>query len=47
MGLLNNQQDASEKYKSEYFKHYEDAINDKKKLVDYYMWPQTVDNTRI
>ncbi|KAL6991119.1 hypothetical protein U1Q18_009238 [Sarracenia purpurea var. burkii] len=37
MGLLNKQMEASEKYKSEYFKRYEDAINDKKKLADDYM----------
>nr|GMD09075.1 guanylate-binding protein 1-like [Ipomoea batatas] len=37
MGLLNKQLEASEKYKSEYLKRYEDAINDKKKLSDDYM----------
>ncbi|KAE9461870.1 hypothetical protein C3L33_06201, partial [Rhododendron williamsianum] len=37
MGLLNKQLEASEKYKSEYLKRYEDAINDKKKLADDYM----------
>ncbi|KAI7984040.1 hypothetical protein LOK49_LG15G01811 [Camellia lanceoleosa] len=37
MGLLNKQLEASEKYKSKYFKRYEDAINDKKKLADDYM----------
>uniref|UniRef100_A0A2N9G734 GB1/RHD3-type G domain-containing protein n=1 Tax=Fagus sylvatica TaxID=28930 RepID=A0A2N9G734_FAGSY len=37
MGLLNKQLEASEKYKSEYLKRYEDAINDKKKLADEYM----------
>ncbi|KAM7525066.1 hypothetical protein LguiA_014968 [Lonicera macranthoides] len=37
MGLLNRQLEASEKYKSEYLKRYEDAINDKKKLADDYM----------
>ncbi|KZV51114.1 myosin-10-like [Dorcoceras hygrometricum] len=37
MGLLNKQLEASEKYKSEYLKRYEDAINDKKKLTDDYM----------
>lgn len=37
MGLLNKQLEASEKNKSEYFKRYEDAINDKKQLADEYM----------
>ncbi|CAK9152551.1 unnamed protein product [Ilex paraguariensis] len=37
MALLNKQLEASEKYKSEYFKRYEDAINDKKRLADDYM----------
>ncbi|XP_059435506.1 uncharacterized protein LOC132168530 isoform X2 [Corylus avellana] len=37
MGLLNKQLEASEKYKSEYLKRYEDAIKDKKKLADEYM----------
>ncbi|GFY91904.1 guanylate-binding family protein [Actinidia rufa] len=37
MGLLNMQLEASEKYRSEYLKRYEDAINDKKKLADDYM----------
>ncbi|KAA8515208.1 hypothetical protein F0562_018387 [Nyssa sinensis] len=37
MGLLNKQLEASEKYKSEYLKRYEDTINDKKKLADDYM----------
>nr|GMC81599.1 guanylate-binding protein 1-like [Ipomoea batatas] len=37
MGLLNKQLEASEKYKSEYLRRYEDAINDKKKLGDDYM----------
>ncbi|KAG7962386.1 hypothetical protein I3843_09G064300 [Carya illinoinensis] len=37
MGLLNKQLEASEKYKSEYLRRYEDAINDKKKLADEYM----------
>ncbi|KAA8519740.1 hypothetical protein F0562_013996 [Nyssa sinensis] len=37
MGLLHKQLEASEKYKSEYLKRYEDAINDKKKLADDYM----------
>ncbi|CAK9181864.1 unnamed protein product [Ilex paraguariensis] len=37
MLLLNKQLDASERYKSEYLKRYEDAINDKKKLADDYM----------
>ncbi|XP_073027519.1 uncharacterized protein [Primulina eburnea] len=37
MGLLNKQLEASENYKSEYLKRYEDAINDKKKLTDDYM----------
>ncbi|KAM7500756.1 hypothetical protein LguiA_025170 [Lonicera macranthoides] len=37
MGLLNRQLEASERYKSEYLKRYEDAIGDKKKLADDYM----------
>ncbi|KAI8001574.1 hypothetical protein LOK49_LG09G00760 [Camellia lanceoleosa] len=37
MGLLNKQLEASEKYKSEYLKRYENAINDKKKFADDYM----------
>ncbi|KAG6618255.1 hypothetical protein I3842_Q116500 [Carya illinoinensis] len=37
MGLLNRQLEASEKYKSEYLRRYEDAIQDKKKLADEYM----------
>lgn len=37
MGLLSKQLEASEKYKSEYLKRYEDAVNDKKKLADDYM----------
>ncbi|XP_073028025.1 uncharacterized protein [Primulina eburnea] len=37
MGLINKQLEASEKYKSEYLKRYEDAINDKKKLTEDYM----------
>ncbi|CAH9137874.1 unnamed protein product [Cuscuta epithymum] len=37
MSLMNKQLEASEKYKSEYLKRYEDAINDKKKLSDDYM----------
>ncbi|XP_075476224.1 uncharacterized protein LOC142517720 [Primulina tabacum] len=37
MGLINKQLEASEKYKSEYLKRYEDAINDKKKLMEDYM----------
>lgn len=37
MALMNKQLEASEKYKSEYLKRYEDAINDKKKLADDYM----------
>lgn len=37
MGLVSKQLEASEKYKSEYLKRYEDAINDKKKLADDYM----------
>ncbi|KAI8567786.1 hypothetical protein RHMOL_Rhmol02G0149000 [Rhododendron molle] len=37
MGLLSKQLEASEMYKSEYLKRYEDAINDKKKLADDYM----------
>ncbi|KAL3851355.1 hypothetical protein ACJIZ3_013237 [Penstemon smallii] len=36
MVLLNKQLEASEKYKSEYLKRYEDGINDKKKLADDY-----------
>ncbi|CAA0817853.1 Guanylate-binding family protein [Striga hermonthica] len=35
--LMNKQLEASEKYKSEYLKRYDDAINDKKKLADDYM----------
>lgn len=38
MGLLSKQLEASETYKSEYLKRYEDAINDKKKLA-YYQVP--------
>ncbi|KAL2244419.1 guanylate-binding protein 1 [Sesamum indicum] len=37
LNLLNKQLEASEKYKSEYLKRYEDAINDKKRLGDDYM----------
>ncbi|KAL9993965.1 putative guanylate-binding protein [Helianthus debilis subsp. tardiflorus] len=37
MGLLTKQLEASEKYKSDYLKRYEDAINDKNKLVEEYM----------
>lgn len=37
MNLLNKQLEASEKYKSEYLKRYEDAIKDKKQLADDYM----------
>ncbi|XP_071715837.1 uncharacterized protein [Rutidosis leptorrhynchoides] len=37
MGLLNKQLEASEKYKSDYLKRYEDAINDKNKLAEEYM----------
>ncbi|KAF8409185.1 hypothetical protein HHK36_005259 [Tetracentron sinense] len=37
MGLLNKQLTASENYKAEYLRRYEDAINDKKKLSDDYM----------
>lgn len=37
MGLLNKQLEASEKYKSDYIKRYEDAINDKNKLAEEYM----------
>ncbi|XP_023517652.1 guanylate-binding protein 3-like [Cucurbita pepo subsp. pepo] len=37
LNLLKKQLEASEKYKSEYLKRYEDAINDKKKLADDYM----------
>ncbi|XP_047317517.1 guanylate-binding protein 3-like [Impatiens glandulifera] len=36
MVLLNKQLEASETYKSEYSKHYEEAINDKKKLAEEY-----------
>ncbi|XWS19647.1 hypothetical protein CRYUN_Cryun31cG0033600 [Craigia yunnanensis] len=36
MKLLNKQLEDSEKYKSEYLKRYDDAINDKKKLADEY-----------
>ncbi|KAK2642349.1 hypothetical protein Ddye_024112 [Dipteronia dyeriana] len=36
MKLLNKQLEESEKYKSEYLKRYDDAINDKKKLGDDY-----------
>lgn len=35
--LLNKQLEASEKYKSEYVKRYQDAIKDKEKLSDDYM----------
>ncbi|GER41636.1 guanylate-binding family protein [Striga asiatica] len=35
--LINKQLEASEKYKSEYLKRYDDAINDKKRLADDYM----------
>ncbi|XP_038881898.1 guanylate-binding protein 1 [Benincasa hispida] len=37
LNLLKKQLEASETYKSEYLKRYEDAINDKKKLADDYM----------
>lgn len=37
LNLLKKQLEASEKYKSEYLKRYEDAINDKEKLADDYM----------
>ncbi|KAM7262928.1 hypothetical protein ACFE04_000611 [Oxalis oulophora] len=37
MNLLRKQLEQSEKYKSEYSKRYDDAINDKKKLADDYM----------
>lgn len=37
MSLLNKQLEASENYKSQYLRRYEDAINDKKKLSDEYM----------
>nr|XP_043620425.1 guanylate-binding protein 3-like [Erigeron canadensis] len=37
MGLLTKQLEASEKYKSDYLKRYEDAINDKNKLTEEYM----------
>ncbi|XVF87421.1 hypothetical protein PTKIN_Ptkin18bG0118700 [Pterospermum kingtungense] len=36
MKLLTKQLEDSEKYKSEYLKRYDDAINDKKKLADEY-----------
>ncbi|MFQ6643594.1 hypothetical protein Gotur_018730 [Gossypium turneri] len=36
MKLLSKQLEDSEKYKSEYLKRYDDAINDKKKLADEY-----------
>ncbi|XP_022720439.1 guanylate-binding protein 4-like isoform X3 [Durio zibethinus] len=36
MKLLKKQLEDSEKYKSEYVKRYDDAINDKKKLADEY-----------
>ncbi|GKA51548.1 putative guanylate-binding protein [Tanacetum coccineum] len=37
MGLLTKQLEASEKYKSDYLRRYEDAINDKNKLAEEYM----------
>ncbi|GKC70396.1 guanylate-binding protein 4-like protein, partial [Tanacetum coccineum] len=37
MGLLTKQLEASEKYKSDYSRRYEDAINDKNKLAEEYM----------
>ncbi|KAL7604622.1 uncharacterized protein LOC111914698 [Lactuca sativa] len=37
MELLTKQLEASEKYKSDYLKRYEDAINDKNKLTQDYM----------
>ncbi|KAI3731766.1 hypothetical protein L1987_62955 [Smallanthus sonchifolius] len=37
MELLSKQLEASEKYKSDYLKRYEDAINDKNKLTQDYM----------
>ncbi|CAI9292999.1 unnamed protein product [Lactuca saligna] len=37
MGLLTKQLEASEKYKSDYIKRYEDAIKDKNKLAEEYM----------
>uniref|UniRef100_A0A0A0KI62 GB1/RHD3-type G domain-containing protein n=1 Tax=Cucumis sativus TaxID=3659 RepID=A0A0A0KI62_CUCSA len=37
LNLLKKQLEASEKYKSDYLKRYEDAINDKKKVADDYM----------
>ncbi|KAK6124385.1 hypothetical protein DH2020_041878 [Rehmannia glutinosa] len=37
MSLLNKQLEASEKYKAEYLKRYDDANNDKKKMADDYM----------
>ncbi|KAJ0081286.1 hypothetical protein Patl1_10635 [Pistacia atlantica] len=40
MKLLNKQLEDSEKYKSEYLKRYDDAINDKKKLADEYTGPK-------
>ncbi|MBA0869052.1 hypothetical protein Goshw_022592 [Gossypium schwendimanii] len=36
MKLLSKQLEDSEKYKSEYLKRYDDAINDKKKIADEY-----------
>ncbi|KAK9064351.1 hypothetical protein SSX86_015733 [Deinandra increscens subsp. villosa] len=37
MGLLTKQLEASEKYKSDYIRRYEDAINEKNKLAEEYM----------
>ncbi|KAJ9565710.1 hypothetical protein OSB04_001676 [Centaurea solstitialis] len=37
MGLLTKQLEASEKYKSDYIKRYEDAIYDKNKLAEEYL----------
>ncbi|XP_071735830.1 uncharacterized protein [Rutidosis leptorrhynchoides] len=37
MGLLSKQLEASDNYKSDYLKRYEDAINDKNKLTQDYM----------
>jgi len=37
LALLNKRMEASESEKSEYIKRYEDAIKDKKKLVEEYM----------
>ncbi|XP_068665199.1 uncharacterized protein [Aristolochia californica] len=36
LGLLNRQLEANEKYKSDYLRRYEEAINDKKKITEDY-----------